>query len=337
VGHGALHARQPIDGRCTGEGGAVDPRRLGRGNPRARRLVVFSGVFFAALVLGLAYIFFFNAKGNPLGFIYATMIILVVNSVTHFYTVSHLTAATALKQIDSEFEAVSASLKVSLLRTMVRVTIPVCLPAILDISMPGENGFQFLESIQKDKYSIVFVTAHDEYAIRAFKANAVDYLLKPVDAEELKTTISRLEHLHHLKNENSIWKKNYSDTLTDLLHRLRDHGPMEKIAVHHQQGFTLLPLSEIIYLEADSNYTILHLQAGQKIISTKTLSEYEELLEDASFFRIHKSTMINLRQLKEYSRVEGDFAVMNDKTRLDISRRRLPLFLEKMSTFSTHT
>jgi len=87
------------------------------------------------MVLGLAYIFFFNAKGNPLGFLYATMIILVVNSVTHFYTVSHLTATTALKQLDSEFEAVSASLKVSLLRTMARVTVPVCLPAVLDISI----------------------------------------------------------------------------------------------------------------------------------------------------------------------------------------------------------
>ncbi len=87
------------------------------------------------LVLGLAYIFFFNAKANPLGFIYATMIILVVNSLTHFYTVSHLTAVTALKQLDHEFEAVSASLKVSLLRTMARVTIPICVPAVLDITI----------------------------------------------------------------------------------------------------------------------------------------------------------------------------------------------------------
>jgi iron(III) transport system permease protein len=87
------------------------------------------------LVLGLAYIFFFNARGNPLGFIYATMIILVINSITHFYTVSHLTATTSLKQLDPEFEAVSSSLKVSLLRTMARVTVPVCLPAVLDISI----------------------------------------------------------------------------------------------------------------------------------------------------------------------------------------------------------
>ena len=87
------------------------------------------------LVLGLAYIFFFNAKGNPFGFLYGTMGILVINSLTHFYTVSHLTATTALKQLDHEFEAVSASLKVSLLRTMTRVTLPVCLPAVLDISI----------------------------------------------------------------------------------------------------------------------------------------------------------------------------------------------------------
>ena len=87
------------------------------------------------LVLGLAYIFFFNARGNPLGFLYATMGILVINSITHFYTVSHLTATTALKQLDAEFEAVSASLKVSLLRTMARVSVPVCLPAVLDISI----------------------------------------------------------------------------------------------------------------------------------------------------------------------------------------------------------
>ena len=87
------------------------------------------------LVLGLAYIFFFNAPGNPLGFVYGTLAILVINSIAHFYTVSHITATTALKQLDAEFEAVSASLKVSLGRMFARVTVPVCLPAVLDISI----------------------------------------------------------------------------------------------------------------------------------------------------------------------------------------------------------
>jgi iron(III) transport system permease protein len=109
-----------------------------RGFPWGRgtaQLMAMLPMAVPGLVLGLAYIFFFNARGNPLGFIYATMIILVVNSITHFYTVSHLTATTALKQLDPEFEAVSASLKVSLLRTMARVSVPVCLPAVLDISI----------------------------------------------------------------------------------------------------------------------------------------------------------------------------------------------------------
>ncbi len=101
----------------------------------AAQLMAMLPMAVPGLVLGLAYIFFFNARGNPLGFIYATMIILVVNSITHFYTVCHLTATTSLKQLDSEFEAVSASLKVSLLRTMTRVTVPICLPAVLDISI----------------------------------------------------------------------------------------------------------------------------------------------------------------------------------------------------------
>ncbi len=109
-----------------------------RAFPAGRAIAQFMAMLPMAvpgLVLGLAYIFFFNAKGNPFGFIYATMAILVVNSITHFYTVSHLTATTALKQLDHEFEAVSASLKVSLLRTMTRVSVPVCLPAVLDISI----------------------------------------------------------------------------------------------------------------------------------------------------------------------------------------------------------
>ena len=240
-----------------------------------------------------------------------------------------------LKKFCPSIEVVASASSAAEARKCLQVHEPAII--FLDISMPGENGFQFLESIPREKYSIVFVTAHDEYAIRAFKVNAVDYLLKPVDPDDLKATVNRLEHLHHLKDENYSWKKTYMDSLTDLLNKVNDRRPMEKIAVHHQQGFTLLQLTEIIYLEADSNYTILYLTGGQKIISTKTLSEYEELLIDSPFFRIHKSTIINLQQLKEYSRVEGDFAVMNDKTKLDISRRRLALFLEKMSTFSRHT
>jgi iron(III) transport system permease protein len=128
------------------------------------------------LVLGLAYIFFFNTKGNPLGFLYATMGILVINSITHFYTVSHLTATTALKQLDAEFEAVSASLKVSLARTMARVSVPVCLPAVLDISiyffvnaMTTVSAVVFLYSTET-KLSAISIIHMDEAGFTAAAA-----------------------------------------------------------------------------------------------------------------------------------------------------------------------
>ncbi|HET9975963.1 MAG TPA: ABC transporter permease subunit, partial [Burkholderiaceae bacterium] len=128
---------------------------------------------------GLAYIFFFNARGNPLGGLYATMAILVINSVTHFYTVSHLTATTALKQLDSEFEAVSASLKVSLFRTMARVTVPVCLPALLDVSiylfvnaMTTVSAVIFLYSTETKPAAVTIVNM-DEAGFTAAAAMAV--------------------------------------------------------------------------------------------------------------------------------------------------------------------
>lgn len=206
----------------------------------------------------------------------------------------------------------------------------------VDINMPRENGFQFLETIQRENFLIVFITAHDEYALRAFKVNAVNYLLKPVAEEDLKATTNRLEYLHRLKKDHQSLLASYNASINDLLHKINHQAPMEKIAIHHQQGFSLYPLSDIVYLEADSNYTILHLSDGQKIVSTKTLSEYEELLSETVFFRIHKSTIINLQHLAEYSRTEGDFAILDNRTRLDISRRRLAGFLIKMDLFSSH-
>ena len=132
------------------------------------------------LVLGLAYIFFFNARENPFGFIYGTMAILVVNSLTHFYTVSHLTATTALKQLDHEFEAVSASLKVSLLRTLARVTVPICLPAVLDISiylfvnaMTTVSAVIFLYSTDTKLASITIVNMDEAGFTAAAAAMAV--------------------------------------------------------------------------------------------------------------------------------------------------------------------
>lgn len=161
------------------------------------------------LVLGLAYIFFFNAKGNPFGFIYATMAILVVNSVTHFYTVSHLTATTALKQLDAEFEAVSASLKVSLFRTMARVTVPVCLPAVLDISiylfvnaMTTVSAVIFLYSTDTKLASVSIINMDESGFTAAAAAMAITIVATSAGVKVLHLLLTR-----RLDRSTQAWRR----------------------------------------------------------------------------------------------------------------------------------
>jgi iron(III) transport system permease protein len=151
------------------------------------------------LVLGLGYIFFFNAPGNPLGFLYGTLAILVVNSVAHFYTVSHLTAATALKQLDPEFEAVSASLKVPILRTFARITVPVCLPAILDIAMylflnavTTVSALVFLYSTDTKVAAVAIVNMEDSGNTAAAAAMATMIVVTAIAVKLAQTGLAAL-------------------------------------------------------------------------------------------------------------------------------------------------
>ncbi len=161
------------------------------------------------LVLGLAYIFFFNARGNPFGFIYATMAILVVNSITHFYTVSHLTATTALKQLDHEFEAVSASLKVSLLRTMTRVSVPVCLPAVLNISiylfvnaMTTVSAVIFLYSTETKLAAVTIINMDESGFTAAAAAMAV-----AIVATSASVKVAHLLITRRLERRTQAWRQ----------------------------------------------------------------------------------------------------------------------------------
>ena len=161
------------------------------------------------LVIGLAYIFFFNAKWNPFGFIYATMAILVVNSVTHFYTVCHLTATTALKQLDSEFEAVSASLRVSLFRTMTRVTIPVCLPTMMDVSiylfvnaMTTVSAVIFLYSTDTKLASIAIINMDESVSTAAAAAMAMTIVVTSAAVK-----IGHLLLTRRLERTTQAWRK----------------------------------------------------------------------------------------------------------------------------------
>ncbi|MCZ4313359.1 putative 2-aminoethylphosphonate ABC transporter permease subunit [Comamonadaceae bacterium G21597-S1] len=183
-----------------------------RGFAAGRALAQFMAMLPMAvpgLVLGLAYIFFFNARGNPFGFIYATMAILVVNSITHFYTVSHLTASTALKQMDHEFEAVSASLKVSLLRTMTRVSVPVCLPAVLDISiylfvnaMTTVSAVIFLYSTETKLAAVTIINMDESGFTAAAAAMAVAIVATSASVKIVHLLITR-----RLNRRTQAWRQ----------------------------------------------------------------------------------------------------------------------------------
>lgn len=205
----------------------------------------------------------------------------------------------------------------------------------LDISMPKEDGFAFLRSIPGNTYGIIFATAYQEYALRALKANAIDYLLKPINPFELQEAVRKAIYFHELRRKSSENQEVYNQSLTNLQENIQLKNILvTKITVSDHTGFKVVNVSELIYLEADDNYTVFHLTNNQKIIATRTLGEFEKILEGSDFFRIHKSTIINLNFLVGYSSFQGNFAELQGGTKLDISRRKLPEFREQVKRFS---
>ncbi len=194
----------------------------------------------------------------------------------------------------------------------------------LDISMPKEDGFTFLTTIPKENYCIIFVTAFQDYALRALKASAIDYLLKPITPSDLVDAVSKAVHHFEMLQNREQEKKTYQDSLRILSENISHESKnLTRITVSEQFGFQVVSTSDIIYLEADSNYTIIHLSGLKKIVATRTMGDFEKILDQPDFFRIHKSIIINLNYLKAYSSYQGNFVTLNEGSTLSISRRRL--------------
>ena len=205
----------------------------------------------------------------------------------------------------------------------------------LDISMPGENGFEFLSSIPKENYAVIFTTAYEEYALRAIKANAIDYLLKPIDQMELREAVAKATSFLDLRMQNIELQKTYNESLKNLSEQTNagiDYP--KKVTVGEKFGFQIVDVEKIRYLEADQNYCILHLSGLEKIVSSRSLGEFEKILDPGVFFRIHKSTIINMRYLTGFSSYQGSYAILDDDTKLPISRRRANEFKEAVGHFS---
>jgi two-component system, LytTR family, response regulator len=192
----------------------------------------------------------------------------------------------------------------------------------LDIQLQSETGFDLLSRLKKVDFDIIFTTAHSEYAIKAFKFSAIDYLLKPINIEELKQSLDKVK----AKSNHS-----FSDRLEQLIYNLKPMASQKyKLALPSNDGLVFVKVDEIVYCEADSNYTQIHLVNDKKYLVSRTLKEYEELLKDQDFFRIHNSFLINLNLIQNYVRGEGGYVVMANGKSLDVSKRKKESFLSRL-------
>jgi two-component system, LytTR family, response regulator len=197
----------------------------------------------------------------------------------------------------------------------------------LDVEMPGGSGFEMLEKIREFHFNIIFTTAFDQYALRAIKFGALDYLMKPIDKDELKTAV---EKYNKQGGQISIQQ------LTALLTHTRkntDHA-FQKIALHTLHSFELVSIVDILFCESNSNYTNVHLKTGKNIVVSKTLKEIEELLNGPPFFRVHHSYLVNLQFAIRYIKGEGGTLVLLNEISIPVSRNKKEELLQMITQLS---
>jgi two-component system LytT family response regulator len=194
----------------------------------------------------------------------------------------------------------------------------------LDIMMPSENGFDLLKSLNRKPKSIVFTTAHNEYALQAIKAEAIDYLEKPINIDDLQNAVSKA-------SKRSSQASNADEIVKQVLKEISKKSEEEKLAIPMREGFELIDIKNIVHLEASESYTMIYLSDGKRIVSSKNIKVYEDKLDSDVFFRTHKSHIINVKHhLVRFNRVDGNSAVMTNGKHVPISRRKLQSFLEEI-------
>ena len=197
----------------------------------------------------------------------------------------------------------------------------------LDISMPVKNGFDLLKEVKDIRFEVIFVTAHNTFMMEAFHFSAIDYLLKPVEDELLIEAVKRAEK--------RIIDKAGSNNIQALLYNMTQKQTPKnmKLCIPSLKGFQVVELNDILYAEAAGNYTNFYFSNQHTICTSKPIHEYEELLEDAGFVRIHKSYLVNLLHVKEYLRGEGGSVILSNSKELEVSRRKKDIFLGRMKEF----
>jgi len=196
----------------------------------------------------------------------------------------------------------------------------------LDIEMPNMNGFDMLEKFDRLFFDVVFCTAYDQFAIKAFKYSALNYLLKPVDPDDLKNTIRRIE------DKKSVPSKEQFDLLLQSMKNSGRNTP-GRIALTTGDGLLFVPTTDIIYCEAESNYTNVVLAGGKKILVSKVLKDIDEVLSGPDFYRVHSSFLININRIKKLVRGDGGYIIMDNDAIVNISRTKRQEFMELFEKF----
>jgi two-component system LytT family response regulator len=193
----------------------------------------------------------------------------------------------------------------------------------LDIEMPRMNGFDMLKSMNDIRFNVIFTTAYDQFAIKAFRFSAIDYLLKPIDPEELREAVGKHESMNRPLSK---------PQLDSLYEHMGNKGEgLRKIALTTSESLIFVDTEKIICCESDSNYTYFHLQGGEKILVSKTLKEAEELLSGMGFFRIHASYLINMKHVAKFVRGDGGYVLMSNNQHITVSRKKKEEFFDLFS------
>jgi len=192
----------------------------------------------------------------------------------------------------------------------------------LDVEMPWMNGFEMLEILGDVNFSIIFTTAHDEFAAKAFRISAVDYLLKPIDANDLKAAVQKVER--KLEEGSNL------QHITNLLRNIRQPSIEQKIALPQREGYEFIDVSSIIYCQAEGAYTKVFIREKRQMLISRTLGDVEELLPPEIFQRIHHSTLINVTYVSQFLRSDGGYIVLKNGEKLSVSKAKKEMLMARL-------
>jgi two-component system LytT family response regulator len=200
----------------------------------------------------------------------------------------------------------------------------------LDVEMPYQNGFELLKQFEKVHFDVIFTTAYEQYALKAIKFNALDYLLKPFSIKELQDALEKSRERKASKVKDAGQQTPMEVFLQNMKTFQQSH---KKIALPTINGLVFMPVQNIVRCESTGNYTRIFFTDKKNLMVSRPLKEFEELLSDVDFFRVHNSHLINMHQMQSYIQGEGGFALMSDGTQVEVSRRRKADFLKKAMQF----